>query len=80
MRCAALTPWSRSETGSCGSPPPAATAMPAVRRLTEPRTRTAAISPKLRTATARNTSTASSMDELSENRPIVSAGVFMVRP
>src|SRR6202023_3274675 len=32
--------------------------MPAVRRLTAPRTRTAAITPKLRMAVARNTSTA----------------------
>ncbi len=41
--------------------------MPAARRLTAPRERTAAMTPKVSTAVARNTSSASIIAELSPN-------------
>src|SRR5882724_10815229 len=59
----------RSEPCSSPTAWPASTAMPAVRRLTAPRTRTAAITPKVKIAVARNTSTASIRAEPSANTP-----------
>src|ERR1700722_6854372 len=62
-------PDCRSEPLSSSAPRPDSAAMPAARRLTAPRTRTAAITPKVKIAVARNTSTASISAEPSANTP-----------